>query len=125
VAARLARNLLHLLDNGFEALTIGDPLMVECGVLWWQPPRDCFALFLPGELKIRAVPAGAVASAGAVGLATLHPSLHQTSFADEADFTKARFELSIFRPTPTKLLSPSLIRYFSHRHTDYLSVTYG
>jgi len=125
VALRLLRNLLHLLDDGFEALTIGDPLTVKCGVLRWQPRGDGFAPFLPGELKIRAVPTGAVAGAGAIGFATLHPSLHQTPFADKADFTQARFELSIFRPAPPQRLWLSLIRRFSRRHTDYLSVIYG
>jgi hypothetical protein len=112
VAARLSRDLVHLLDEGLEVLTIGHPLTVKCGVFRCQPSGDGFALFFPRELKIRAVPPGTVAGAGAVGLATGHPSLDQASFTDKAHFAQARFELSILRAAPTKLLSLLLIYFF-------------
>jgi len=110
--------LLHLSYNGFEALTIGNPLAVKCGLFWEQPPGDGFACFLPRELKVRAVPAGRAAGASAIGLAATHPSLHQTSLADKAHGTKTRFEARIFGPAPTELLVSPLVGCFAHCHTS-------
>src|SRR2546430_13272105 len=42
----------------------------------------------------------------------LHPALHQSSFADKADFTQAGFEPGIFTSVVTKPPSSSLILCF-------------
>jgi hypothetical protein len=45
---------------------------------------------------------GGVVGARAIGLATLHPSLHQAAFADEADFTQTRFEPGVLASALTQ-----------------------
>jgi hypothetical protein len=60
--AGLAGKVSHLLQRVFQAAAVGDPLLIERGVLGREELGDGLAALLPGEL-----PAGAVAVLGIEG----------------------------------------------------------
>ena len=85
VLARLVRDGPHLLDQGVELPSVGDPLLVEASVFRRESSRDGLASLLPGQLIVRPVAVVGVGGAAAVGFAARGPTFDEASLTDEAD----------------------------------------
>jgi hypothetical protein len=95
VAPGLGGDRLHLLEQGVELATVGDPFLVKPGVFRREVPANGPAPFLPGELVVGPVELGRIAAAAAVGLTAGHPSLGEAPLADEAHVTDAGLDASV------------------------------
>ena len=89
--AGLAGEVAHLFQGGFQLAAVCDPLLVDGGVLGWQPAGDGLALLLPGQLPVGAVTVLGVGAA-AVGVAAGGVELGERALADEADLAQARLD---------------------------------
>jgi hypothetical protein len=83
VLAGLAGEVLHFLERCVEAAAVGDPLLVERGVLGRQDPGYGLAGVFPGQLPVGAVALLGIGAA-AVGVVA-GVALDQRSLAGEAD----------------------------------------
>src|SRR5688572_27014909 len=82
--AGLAGEVSHLLERGFEAAAVVDPLAIQGGVLGRQQLGDGLAALFPGELPVGAVSLVGVGAA-AVGVVAGRVALDEGAFAGEAD----------------------------------------
>jgi len=65
--AGLVGEVAHLLEGGFEAAAVGDPLAIQRCVLGREDLGDGLAALFPGELPVGAVPLLGIGAA-AVGV---------------------------------------------------------
>ena len=106
VLAGLMGDVSHLLERGFEAAAVGDPIAVEGGVLGGENPGDRLAGLLRGQLPVRAV-AWLRVGAAAVGVVAGRVALDPRSLAGEPDVGEPGLPDSMRRREETRPVGPA------------------
>ena len=89
----LFRELLHLVQDGVEPLAIGDPFLVEAGLVFGE--SSGLAGDFGAPLPVGSMQLGRVGTASAAGVATGHEAVYETAFGDEADVAELAGEVSV------------------------------